>query len=158
MKKPAIAILSALTGAAFAAGTVKEISMNKTKKIQETSDKHLALYLMMNHWVKVKQEGKCLAEYFTKNGYRKIGIYGMSYVGKTLVEELKGTEVTIAYGIDKNADSLYMDMDILTMDDDLDEVDAIVVTAVTFFNEIEEQLLEKIDCPILSLEDILYDV
>jgi hypothetical protein len=37
-------------------------------------------------------------------------------------------------------------------------VDAIVVTAITFFDEIEEKLSEKIDCPIISLDDILYEV
>ena len=44
------------------------------------------------------------------------------------------------------------------MEDDLAVVDSVVVTAITFFDEIEEQLLQKMDCPILSLEDILYEV
>ena len=44
------------------------------------------------------------------------------------------------------------------MDDLLGDVDAIVVTAVTFFDEIEAALSEKIDSPVISLEDILYEV
>ncbi len=36
-------------------------------------------------------------------------------------------------------------------------VDAIVVTAITFYDEIKEELSRKIDCPIISLEDILYE-
>ena len=44
------------------------------------------------------------------------------------------------------------------MEDTLDDVDAIVVTAVTFFDEIEDELHKKVNCPILSLEDILYEV
>lgn len=158
MKKPVISILSTLAGAALGAGAVRKVSLDKTKKVQSMSDKHLALFLMMNQWVKVKQEGKGLAAYFETNGYKKIAIYGMSYAGETLVDELKNTGITVAYGIDKRADSLYTDLDIVTMEDDLGDVDAIVVTAITFFDEIEEQLLEKIDCPILSLEDILYEV
>ena len=82
----------------------------------------------------------------------------MSYAGETLVDELRGSTVTVVYGIDKNAVSLYSDVDIVSMEDDLEIVDAIVVTAITFFDEIEEQLSEKIDCPIISLEDILYEV
>lgn len=158
MKKTVISILSTLAGAALGAGAVGKVSLDKTKKVQLMSDKHLALFLMMNQWVKVKQEGKSLAVYFETNGYKKIAIYGMSYAGETLVDELKNTGITVAYGIDKRADSLYTDLDIVTMEDDLGDVDAIVVTAITFFDEIEEQLLEKIDCPILSLEDILYEV
>ena len=158
MKKPVISILSTLAGAALGAGAVGKVSLDKTKKVQLMSDKHLALFLMMNQWVKVKQEGKSLAVYFETNGFKKIAIYGMSYAGETLVDELKNTGITVAYGIDKRADSLYADLEIVTMEDDLGDVDAIVVTAITFFDEIEEQLLEKIDCPILSLQDILYEV
>ena len=39
-----------------------------------------------------------------------------------------------------------------------DIVDTIKKNNITFFDEIEEQLREKIDCPIISLEDILYEV
>lgn len=62
------------------------------------------------------------------------------------------------YGIDKNADSIYADIDVLTVEDDLESVDVVVVTAITFFDEIEEKLSEKMDCPIISLEDILYEI
>ena len=158
MKKPVISILSTLAGAAFGAAAVGKMSMDKTKKIQSMSDKHLELFKMMAQWVKAKQEGKNLASYLEQNGYKKIAIYGMSYAGETLVGELDGTGVTVAYGIDKNADSIYADIDVVTMDDDLEPVDAIVVTAITFFDEIEEQLSEKVDCPIISLEDVLYEV
>lgn len=158
MKKTVISILSTLAGAVLGAGAVGKVSSDKTKKVQLMSDKHLALFLMMNQWVSVKQEGKSLGTYFEMNGYKKIAIYGMSYAGETLVNELKNTEITVAYGIDQRADSLYTDLDIVTIEDDLEDVDAIVVTAITFFEEIEEQLLEKVNCPILSLEDILYEV
>ena len=158
MKKAVISILSAFAGAAFGACAVGKVSGIKFHKTKSMSDKHLALFLMMNQWVKVKQEGKNLVSYFEKNGYRKIAIYGMSYAGETLADELKGSGITVAYGIDKRADSIYADVNIMSLDDKLESVDAVVVTAVTFFEEIEEQLLEKVDCPIISLEDILYEV
>ena len=110
---------------------------------------------MMNQWVWVKQEGKNLASYFEANGYKKIAVYGMSYAGETLLNELKGTAVEVAYGIDQNADGTNVNVSILTMKGDLLPVDAVVVTAITFFDEIEEDLQRKVDCPILSLEDIL---
>ena len=113
---------------------------------------------MMNQWVKVKQEGKQLSTYFEQNHYKKIAIYGMSYAGETLVDELKDTAIEVAYGIDQRADSLFADIDIVSIDDLQNDVDAIVVTAITFFDEIEEKLSEKVECPIISLEDVLYEV
>ena len=158
MKKGIISILSAVIGAGIGAGTVRKISFEKENKILAMSDKHLALFLMMNQWVKVKQEGKNLAEYFNKEGYKNIAVYGMSYAGETLVEELKNTDIQVAYGIDKGADSIYSEVDILSPDEKLPKVDTVVVTAITFFDEIEEMLSKKFDCPIISLEDILYEV
>lgn len=162
MKKAMISVLSsvvgATVGAAVGAGAVGKRKAEENGKIQSMSDKHLALFLMMNQWVKVKQEGKNVASYLEKKGYHKIAIYGISYAGETLIDELRGSSVEISYGIDKNADTIYSDINLVSPDDILEEVDAIVVTAITFFDEIEEKLMAKIECPILSLEDILYDI
>jgi hypothetical protein len=158
IKTAATVAVSALTGAVAAATAVGRIMGKSTQKAQGYADKHLALFKMMNQWVRVKQEGKNLSTYFENNGYKNIAIYGMSFAGETLIEELKNTDIKVAYGIDKNAESIYADVDVVSADDDLMDVDAIVVTAITFFDEIEEMLSEKVDCPIISLEDVLYEV
>lgn len=153
-----LGIVSAFTGAVAGAGIMGKIGKGDTEKIQSMSDKHLSLFLMMNQWVKVKQEGKNLSAYFVKKGYKKIAIYGMSYAGECLVNELENSEITIKYGIDKNADSIYTDIEVVNPEDNLEEVDAVVVTPIFFMSEIEEMLSKKLSCPIISLEDILYEV
>lgn len=158
MRKGVIGIISAIGGAATGAAAIGKMMNEKIEKKQETSDKHLKLFLMMNQWVRVKQAGKNLSSYFEKEGYREIAIYGMHYAGETLAEELIESGIRIKYGIDKNADNIYADFDIVTPDSDLEKVDAIVVTSITFFDEIENMLADKTDCPIISLEDILYQV
>ena len=158
MNKGVIGILSAIIGAGAGATAVGKSMGDKVDYWQNLADKHLALFQMMNRWVKVKQEGKNLSQYFEVNNYKNIAIYGMGYAGETLIDELKNTNTNVRYGIDKNADSLYSEVDIVTMEDELENVDAIVVTAITFFDEIAEKLEEKVDCPIISLEDILYEV
>lgn len=158
MKKSIISVLSAVVGAAVGAGVVGKNKSDEIEKIRSMSDKHLALYLMMNQWVKVKQEGKNLASYLEKNEFKKIAIYGMSYVGETLISELKNTGVEVGYGIDRNADSIYADIDVVSVDSALEQVDAIIVTAITYFDEIEEMLSARVSCPIISLEDILYEI
>ncbi len=158
MNKGIISALSVLAGAVVGAGAVEKIEGEKLDKARAMSNKHLELFKMMTQWVKVKQEGKDIASYFEKNGYQKIAIYGMSFAGETLINEFKGSDVIVAYGIDKNAASIYSDVEVVSMEDDLEEVDVVVVTAITFFDEIEEQLSGKLTCPIISLEDILYEV
>lgn len=151
-------VLCTLAGTAAGAGAVGRTMGKAAAKAEKMSEKHLALYLMMNQWVKVKQEGKNLSEYFERNGYRRIAVYGMSYAGETLVEELEGTGTEVSYGIDQRAESLYVNLEVVTMEEELKEVDAVVVTAVTYYEEIAEQLGERVSCPVLSLEDILYEV
>lgn len=158
MKKGIVGILSAVGGAAAGITVIEKKLSKKIKEKQEMSDKHLTLFLMMNQWVKVKQDGKNLSAYLEQEGYQEIAVYGMSYAGETLVEELRGSNIKVKYGIDKNADRIFADFDIVTPNDTLEEVDAIIVTSVTFFSEIEEMLSDKVDCPIISLSDILYQI
>lgn len=158
MKKGMAAVIAGLTGGLAGAAATAHVSGKKTTEMQNLSNKHLALFLLMNQWVKVKQEGKNLSVYFEEKGYKSIAVYGMSYVGETLVDELRETKTRVVYGIDQRADYLYSDVEIKTLDDNLENVDAVVVTAITYFDEIEEKLCDMFDCPILSLEDILHEV
>lgn len=158
MKKGLVGVTMALAGAGIGAVVAEKVMNKKVDKWQQMSDKHLDLFLMMNQWVHVKQKGKNLSEYFERNNYRNIAIYGMSYVGETLLDELKDFGICVKYGIDKRAGRISQEIDMVTMEDDLQEVDAVVVTVITFFNEIAEALEKKLDCPVLSLEDILYEL
>lgn len=158
MKKRFLTVLTAVTGAAAVAIGTKRAFKKKLNEVQQYSSKHLALYLMMNQWVKVKQANKDIPAYLAKQGYKKAAIYGMNYVGQTLYEELKDSEIVVAYAIDKKADDIFVPVDILSPDDSLPEVDVIIVTAITFFDEIEELLIQKTDADIISMEDILYEV
>ena len=113
---------------------------------------------VMNQWLINKQEGKSLVSFFEENGYKSIAIYGMSYLGERLEDELRDSGIKICYAIDKNAENIYADIDVKSLEDDMDDVDAVVVTAVYFFDEVEEELEKIFDCPIISLEDIVQEV
>lgn len=154
-------IKSVLSVALSAGATAVVVGKRLGKRVDEQRNlacKHLTMFQMMNQWVKIKQNGKNVSSYFEQQGYKEIAIYGMHFVGETLVEELMGSGITIKYGIDKNANKICADFDIITPDSPLKYVDAIVVTAITYFDEIEELLKDKVNCPIISLEDILWQM
>lgn len=158
MKKSVISILSTMFGTVLGAGAVGRISGKSIKEARDMSEKHLALFRMMDRWVEVKQEGKNLALYFEENGYKEIAIYGMSYAGIRLLSELRESGIIVKYGIDQKADEIYADINILKAEDKLPSVDAIVVTPIFFYDKIEEKLSESVSCPVISLEDVLYEV
>lgn len=157
MKKVTITLLSLLAGAAsgfavknFFSGKILD---EKVKKI----DKFKSYYNLLNQWLILKQEGKTLAKYFEENNYKSIAIYGMGEMGNRLYEELKNSSITVKYAIDKNAGNTYAELDVFEVEDELSEVDAIVVTAIFAFDEIEQELNNKVDFPILSLEDVIFE-
>lgn len=158
MKKGIIAAGFTVIGIISGATIMRKALCSKISEIERFSDKHLALFLLMNQWVKVKQDKKSIAEYLAGKGYKQVAIYGMNYVGETLMLELASSGIEVKYGIDRNADSIDLDIDIVSPEDYLEDVDVIIVTAITFFDEIEEQLNKKVNSQILSLEDILYEI
>lgn len=130
----------------------------KTNSNSDLADKHLQMFLLANYWIGIKQEGKSVAEYLKKRGINEIAVYGMSYLGETLIEELSDTDIKIKYGIDKSADDIYAEIQVVKPIEDLEKVDAVIVTSVAYYKEILEELSLKIDCPIISLETIISEM
>ena len=120
--------------------------------------KYALLFYLMNHWMMLKQKNYSIGDYLRKKGYHQIAIYGMSHMGLNLLEELKTQDIQVIYGIDRNSDNLCTDIKTISPDETLEKVDAIIVTCIDHFAEIEERLSKDVGCPILSLEDIIYEI
>ncbi len=150
-----LGVITGAIGGAVAIGTIMSKNMNKWR---ELADKNCALFLLMNKWIKTKQEGKDIEEYLKKNGYKSVAIYGLSHVGKCLLEELKDCDVEIKYAVDRNATTIYSNIEVYSPESDLPKVDVMIVTAVYFFGEIYNNLKDKVEYPIVSLENILYEL
>lgn len=151
-------IISGIIGT-IAGGIATGAKLNQTvKAIQDQERKMNSYYHLFNKWLILRQEGKSLVDFFEQNHYKEIAIYGMKEFGERLFDELKGSAITVKYVIDKNIDGVYADIDVVTPDEELEPVDAIVVTATHYYDEIEDMLYEKVDYPIISLEDVLYEV
>lgn len=151
-------LLSIAAGAAAGGMAVKSKSSKKIKELSESNAKVYELYMTFDQWLRIRQEGKTLVEYFERQNYKSIAIYGMKELGERLYDELQGSDITVRYIIDRNADAIYADVDVVFPDSELEPVDVIVITAIYYFDEIEEMLSSKVDYPIVSLEDVLYEI
>lgn len=163
MKKGLFGILGLVTGAAAGFAGDRYLISKGNDRIQGKVDKFKGYYNILNQWLILKQEGKSLEKYFTDNNYKTIAIYGMGELGNRLYEELKdSSEVELKYGIDNNAASTYSEMEVISLDEyeeaDTDDVDVIIVTATFAFDEIEEKLSDIVNCDIVSLDDVVFDV
>ena len=55
--------------------------------IEKQADRFSETSALMQQWVKVYQSGHNLQDYFKKNNYRKIAVYGMSEIGYMILKE-----------------------------------------------------------------------
>ncbi len=157
MKKGTVAFFSTIFGAIVGAAGSGYLGSKEVEKKAEKVDKFKSYYNMLNQWLILKQEGKSLETYFTENNYKTIAIYGMGEMGNRLYDELKDSKVEVKYAVDKNAVNTYSEIEVFDIDDELEPVDAVVVTAVFAFDEIMDALSDKIDSAIVSLEDVVYE-
>ena len=82
----------------------------------------------------------------------------MSYVGRSLYRELENSDVIVKYAIDKKASQMNSEINIISPDEELPEVDIIIVTSIYYFNEIYNYLDSKTDIPVVSFEDVLFEL
>lgn len=121
------------------------------------ADKHLMMFLLMNEWVKIKQQGKSIENRLILDGYSSISIYGMSYIGQRLFDELYNGKIEIVYLIDKKSGGKYRGRQVISADNIRNQDSgAIIVTPIFFFEDIRKDLSGKTGAKILSLEEIIY--
>lgn len=161
MSKTSCFVLSAFAGIGiglFAGGKIIGRQYEKhCGLIENQADRFSEFYTLMQQWVKVYQTGHNLENYFKKNNYRKIAVYGMSDMGYMVLKELEKSEIEVLYCIDRNADSLFAEIDVRRPDEDLSPVDAVIVAVVQFYDEVKETLSEKLNCPVISLSDVVWE-
>ena len=69
--------------------------------------------------------------------------------------DLMDSDVKVIGAIDKGAINKFEEYPVVTIDDDIPKADCIIVTTTYDYENIKEQLVSKVDCPIISLMDII---
>lgn len=120
----------------------------------------MAILHSLKRWLKIKNQGIELTRFFHKYNYRHIAVYGMGHLGESLYYELRNSDVCIDYAIDRivSLADFEGELDILSWEDPFRTIDAVVVTLVTDYSETIKRLRERLECPVILMEDILREV
>lgn len=162
MKKKIIGSIFIFWGSAIICGyVIKKIRdkyqceiANKNKTIK----KFKTYYMLYDEWLCAKQLGFNMENWFIERGYTKIAIYGMGGLGTRLLKELENGSVEVVYGIDQSCYGEYESFKIYQPNNILPKVDAIIVTSVSAYLDIKEKLSQSVSCPIINIENCIYDV
>lgn len=158
MKSRKKGVLTFVAGGVAGCVAAAKIMSNTIGEKDGKVDKFKGYYNLLNQWLIHKQESRSLTEYFEAQGYQSIAIYGMGELGQRLYNELKDSSVNVKYAIDKNPEGSYIDLEVITSEEKMEEVDVIVVTAIYAFDEIKQSLSEQTEMKIISLEDVVFDM
>ncbi|MDE6892399.1 MAG: hypothetical protein K2P50_11450 [Lachnospiraceae bacterium] len=128
------------------------------EKERRQKEKNRAILQLFSKWMQKKETGKTIESYLKEMNFQTVAIYGMSDAGQRLYDELKHTEIEVKYAIDKRAVELENELPVMSVNDELDKVDVIIVTAIYDFFEIADFMKQKSNNPVISLEQIVYEM
>ena len=93
-------------------------------------DKFRRMFFVYDDWMRLNSEGKNITSYLQKTEVKKIGIYGLGYIGKQLAAEIANSNIELVYCVDKNASFISSQYEILPDIDTTKEVELYVVTVL----------------------------
>lgn len=93
--------------------------------------------------------------YFSENGWKKVAIFGWGAAGKLLYTLLENTSVHVSYIIDRRDISREVSVPFFHHPVGAPMVDAMLITALKDFWDIEEQLYGQVPFPLISMDDVV---
>lgn len=138
--------------------TDAELNIDKFVEWRMLSYKYQGMFMMTTNWLELRERGINISSYLLRKKWRRIAIYGMGNLGKCLLKELEGTGIDVVYCIDKKPQRDFAGKRIISISDNMEMVDAVVVTAVFSFLQIRDELKKKGNWSIISLEDIISEL
>lgn len=149
-------VLGIILGMAISWHFLRRVYKRKYNEMIRLSDKHLEMFLVMDKWFQNEYRGKKIANYLRDNGFYNITIYGMGYIGRNLYKYLKKEGFEVSNLIDQNNNKSVEGRKISSINDERMPTDAVIVTAIYYFEELENELKMKFKEPVFSFADIVY--
>lgn len=117
--------------------------------------KNVQISQFLNNWLQMYQMKKNMVPYILDMGYKSIAIYGMGILGQRLYDELEESDIIVKYAIDRNAANIRDLVDVKHPSEELEPVEAVIVTSLYYVDEIKRDMESKMECPVISLMDCL---
>ncbi len=113
---------------------------------------------MFDKWFELIENGKNISEYFEKNAYKTMAIYGFGKVGKHFFNAISKTKIKIEYVIDQSTKEVSEDIIVKKPEDMYPLVDVIVVTPVFDYEKIKWEIGKKYSGKVISLKELIEEI
>lgn len=117
--------------------------------------------LMVNcfdSWLDILEQGKSIGDFLIKNDVKTVAVYGMGILGRHLLKELEKESIQVKYVIDQKKQVYHQDYDIKSIDDELPEVDAVIITPLGDFDKIYSTLKQRVNYRLFSIMELTNEI
>ncbi len=128
--------------------------MDKNERIKKELEKTKLYYRIMDIWFSQEQKGKSLIPYMREKNYKRVAIYGMGELGERLYYELIHGGIEVKCVIDQSPYVLG-EFVLIKPTELIPDVDAIIVTAEYYLEDIYNILRKNTNVPIVALSGLI---
>lgn len=115
-------------------------------------------YDLTYQWMRLRQNGVGLIEFFQDRKLASIAIYGMGDLSQLICRELVSYGI-IQYGIDQKPELSHSEFPVYSLDKVQEDVDAILITPVLITDEIEDAIYDVLgEQTTFVFEEVLFEI
>ena len=127
--------------------------------LKKENAKNRIIVRLYDVWMMIDAEKKEIGQFLSKKEIKTVVIYGMSFLGIRLYKKLEGSEVNVIYAMDRDPQVELPGIKIYVPGEEkIEDVDAVIVTAITSFDMIKKELSTRGYGNIYALDEILYEM
>ena len=141
----------------------KEIALtrNRTKKAEIISEekyrKEKTYKQILEMWLTLRDRKITVDAFLKRKGVKTIAIYGAGILGQHLYYELRDTEITVVCFLDQNRKADISGVKTIIPEELAEAVDVIVITPILEYEKIKNDLKQRCDFDMISLETVIYN-
>lgn len=115
----------------------------ETEKWRTYANRKSSFYQFMRNWMQLKLNGGSIDEQLMKLGYYSVAIYGAGIHGRMLYEDLRDTQISVKYFIDKQKKEGLGEVPVYSLEEEFPAVDVVIITPYLEFTSIQQVLQDK---------------
>lgn len=118
-------------------------------------EKYRKMFFVCDRWMDLECHSGSISEYLYSQNIRKVAVYGMGYIGKQLVNRLKGTNVSLIGAIDRNAGFINTDIMVMRPEEFEQEADLVIITVLDNTEAVLQDVKKCFDIPAITINQLL---
>lgn len=123
--------------------------------VSTNMDKSLILKDMVQRWLRLKLEGRALADALRQREIYSAAIYGMGYLGCCLYDELESSGISIRYVLDRKLPAADSILRVVRMEEEFPETDAVIITVLGDGNSLRNRIKAKCGYEVILLGELM---